>query len=93
MSTETAGMRIWADSPYRVDVLDGLRKVCEARTILEKAGRHDLAEWVWGNLCPEGVPIRVRHDALVMAGYPFRTQIGAGRTAEVRRPNPERASG
>ena len=92
LDLETASMRIWADSPYRTDALDWLRKVCEARTILEKAGSHDLAEWVWGNLCPEGVPIRVRHDALTMAGYPFRTQIGAGRTAEVRCPAKETAT-
>ncbi len=59
MSTELRGM----------DELDALTRVCEMRAILAKAGRWDLADLAWNELCPTGVPIRVRHAALVQAGY------------------------
>jgi hypothetical protein len=54
-----------------MDELDALRYAAEARTILAKAGRDDLAGLVWSALLPDGVPITIRRDALRQAGYPF----------------------
>jgi hypothetical protein len=63
-------------SPVRpvraMDDLDALRYAAETRAILANAGRTDLAGRAWNLLCPQGVPLQVRYDALVQAGYPFR---------------------
>lgn len=67
------------------DELDALTRVAEMRTILARAGRQDLADLAWAQLCPSGVPLRVRHNALTMAGYPF-----AGEALR-RSPDPEAA--
>ena len=63
-----------------MDELDALRIASESRAILAKAGRDDLADAAWNAMCPHGVPIQARCDALVMAGYPFRA-LRAGRPA------------
>lgn len=65
MSTETA-----------IDALDALTRIAEMRAILARAGRWDLADLAWVQLCPADVPLQVRHDALKMAGYPFGARPG-----------------
>lgn len=60
------------------DELDALTRIAEMRTILARAGRQDLADLAWAQLCPADVPIRVRHDALKMAGYPFAAEALRG---------------
>lgn len=53
------------------DELDALTRIAEMRTILAKAGRRDLADLAWHQLCPRDVPLQVRYDALRMAGWQF----------------------
>lgn len=64
-----------------MDELDALRIASEARAILARAGRDDLADAAWNAMCPHGVLIQVRCDALVLAGYPFR-HLRAARHAQ-----------
>lgn len=52
-----------------MDELDALTRVAEIRAILANAGRWDLADLAWNEMCPSGVPLTVRRDALRMAGY------------------------
>lgn len=51
------------------DELDALTRIAEMRTILTRAGRRDLGNLAWNELCPVGVPLVVRRDALRMAGW------------------------
>lgn len=62
-----------------MDELDALDRVAQMRAILANAGRRDLADLAWSQLCPRGVPVQVRYDALRMAGYPFPAPEAAPR--------------
>lgn len=63
-------------APAVTDELGALTRIAEMRAILARAGRWDLADLAWRELCPSGVPLQVRHDALRMAGYPFGARPG-----------------
>ena len=63
-------------APAVTDELDALNRIAEMRAILARAGRWDLADIAWRQLCPSDVPLQVRHDALRMAGYPFGARPG-----------------
>jgi hypothetical protein len=65
-----------------MDELDALRYAAEARTILAKAGRRDLADLTWCALLPDGVPLKVRRDALIQAGYPFEASLLAAKDGD-----------
>lgn len=67
-----------------MDELGALTRVAEIRAILANAGRWDLADWVWGELCPP-VPMLLRMQACRQAGYradlhPRNQQAPAPRT-------------
>lgn len=56
--------------------LEDLARVAEMRAVLARAGRWDLADLAWRELCPRGILLQARHDALNAAGYPFGARPG-----------------
>jgi hypothetical protein len=55
---------------------DALTRVAQMRATLARAGRWDLADLAWRELCPRGILLQARHDALKAAGYPFGVRPG-----------------